>query len=160
MNKNLLLHNFLDIIHIPFTVYQDGRVFRHYNAKAPIPNVALTLMKPYLRFPHAICYMVTPDYMLFGMVRDPKSRQLLIVGPASPYRLTANQARHLLEYMQVSKYQMQDVLRWFHHLPIYDIPGFRKILEYIYLVISGQKDNAVHDSGKYLCQSGRLPECT
>ncbi|MFR8316670.1 MAG: helix-turn-helix domain-containing protein [Catenibacillus sp.] len=146
MNNNLLLHKFLDIIHIPVTVYQNGKIHRHYNAKAPIPDVALTLMKPHLKLPHAICYLITPDYMLFGIVRDKKSRKLLIVGPASPYRLTVSQARHLLKFMRLSNYQMQDILRWFHHLPIYDIPSFRKILEYIHLVISGQKDNAVHVS--------------
>lgn len=126
-----LLQKFSSAFSIPLQAYKKDKLLFSCGEQFFSPNPALYFMQPYLAQDYAVCFVVSPDYLMSGCIHDKISGEFLIIGPACPYELSTAQARTLLKEMQLSSTRLEEMLRWFHTLPRMDIPSFRSMLDFL-----------------------------
>ena len=147
MNINLILEKVHASYSTPISLYQEGKLVKSFNSYNFHPDPANFIMEPYLDLPYQMCFAITPDYLTCGLLHLKQSNQYIILGPVSPFTFTIRQATSILEMFRLPKSNLQDVLRWFHELPVVGTSSFRSTLEFLNLILNEDSENTpVHVS--------------
>ena len=146
MDHKALMQKLIHALPVPMQLYSsEGLLLHSFNDHNFFPNPAHFLMQPYIGSKYSVCYLVSPDYLICGYVQLETSNEYLILGPVSPYELSAAPADNLLEAMQLSLKKKDELLRWFHYLPRMSAANFRSFIDFINAFVNpNRKEDPVH----------------
>lgn len=136
MLNDKILKKFTAAFSIPIQIYENETLLSTYGDHIFSPNPVYYLMHPYFHQEYKVCFMITPDYLLCGYIECSGTDKFLIIGPVSPFELSARHAESLLTTMNLPLSQKDALLRWFRYLPQMNLPNFRSMLDFLNQLIN------------------------
>lgn len=140
-----LFDKFTIAFSVPVQLYCGQKLVFSCSEMSFSPNPAYFFMQPHIGSKHKVCFVISPDFILSGYISIPETNDYLILGPASPYELSASHIKRLLESMGLARERFDDLLRYFHYLPKMSSTSFCSMLEFINSLISpDSNDEPIH----------------
>lgn len=135
MLSELLLKKFVSAFSVPIQAYSKVSLLFSYPKELFKPSLAHYFLQPYINKDYKVCFMISPDYLMYGYISIPENDEYLIIGPCCPYELSAKNAKNIIKDMNLSAERLDEMLRWFHYIPQMDVPAFRNMLDFLHTML-------------------------
>jgi len=130
---------FFDATKIPIQLFSDKTLVKNYGSEPFQPDPVISMISCIFEVPDPVCYTITPEFLVCGIVRVKDSSEYLAVGPAPVYECTRKQAQDILIRMQQPVSRADEMLRWLRRIPICGDHRFQAILCFLNYIVNGEE---------------------
>lgn len=147
--QDTLLGKFSAAFSMNIELYHNSGLVKAYLEDRFTPNPAQLYMLPYVGSQHKVCFLISPEYLLCGLIQLKHSNHYLIIGPAVPYELTSQQLDAIRTELAIPTALATEFSSWLYTLPHFNASAFRHILDLIYTVLDpNSSESPIHVSYK------------
>lgn len=136
MDYERFINKFWNAFSIPVQLYEGDRLLCRFAKDSFWPDPALFHISPYLHNPHTISFIVSPDYLMVGLIRIVNTNKYLIVGPAAPFKYSRTNILSILNHMNISPERDNELQLAFHYLPQIGQNSFGETLSFLSSVLN------------------------
>jgi len=134
-----------DAAGIPVILYDGSQYVEKFNFFTPQPEIIYKLLWPLSESVKGLpmYYTITPEYMLCGAVRISTDESYVLLGPATSFQCSLEQARKTLEQSGQSPALANELMKWLHAMPLCTIKRFISVLNLLNRLLNKSEEEVV-----------------
>lgn len=132
------LKNFFQGTFLPVHYYRESRCQLTLPDMDSACDLTIMYTQPLLRVGQDICYLISKEFLYYGLVRNPKTDEYIIAGPISSTRLNRKTVSNILTESSVSAEHIDKVWNFFQMSPIFSYEQFIHLLALLYKELTGK----------------------
>lgn len=143
MIDRIALTKFYEATKIQVLLFSDNIPVDSFGAETFSPDPTISMIGCAIDATDPVCYTITPEFLVCGLVRIVGSLDYLIVGPAQTFECNRKHAYDILVRLQQPSGRAEELLRWLHSTPICDQTRFSHVLSFLDYIINGGVEHDV-----------------
>ncbi len=128
MDYAYLAQSLANMSAIPVRLYRGEQLIGSYRSGSFQPDPVLSCLEEILRGSGSVSYHMTPEYLIYGLVRVKGSSLAMVAGPVAPTPLDAPAAWAILAAMGQPPSRAGELLEYLGEIPGYPLRNFLQIL--------------------------------
>ena len=134
-----LCQNLGHLTGVPTRLYRAGALVDRFAPVPFEPDPASLVLERVRQARHALSYVDTAEFLMYGAVRVDRDDVLLLIGPTSQIRPTRAQAAAVLRALGEPFGRIDELLPYFASSPGYPLENFLQILCFVHYALNGEK---------------------